>query len=48
MAETTAEPVEPAGGAGVFDVDPDQEGISQRPGSAVDGDVPSVPESAGP
>ena len=47
MAVETAEPVEPAGGAGVFDVDPDQDGISQQPGSAVDGDVPAVPETAG-
>ena len=41
------EAVEPAGGAGLFDVDPDQGHVSQEPGSAVDGDVPAVPEEAG-
>jgi hypothetical protein len=39
--------VEPLGGAGLFDVDPDQRQVSQAPGSAVDGDVPAVPEEAG-
>jgi hypothetical protein len=36
--------VEPAGGAGVFDVDPDQTGVSQEPGVPTTGDVASLPE----
>ncbi len=39
--------VEPVGGAGLFDVDPDQRQVSQLPGSAVDGDVAAVSEEAG-
>jgi hypothetical protein len=39
--ETT---VEPAGGAGIFDVDPDQANLSQDPNSAVDSDLDSLPE----
>ncbi|MFE6410827.1 hypothetical protein ACFVOR_28315 [Streptomyces sp. NPDC057837] len=34
----------PIGGAGVFDVDPSQDGISQDPDVAVDGDVQALPE----
>ena len=47
MSTQTIEAVEPAGGAGLFDVDPDQRHVDQRPGSAVDGDVPAVSEEAG-
>jgi hypothetical protein len=47
MATESTNVVEPAGGAGLFDVDPDQGHVSQEPGSAVDGDVPAVPEEAG-
>jgi hypothetical protein len=36
--------VEPAGGAGLFDVDPDQHEVSQDPGVAITGDVESLPE----
>jgi len=34
----------PVGGAGVFDVDPSQDGVSQDPAVAVDGDVQALPE----
>jgi len=37
-------PVNPAGGAGLFDVDPDQRGISQDPDVAVPSDIPALPE----
>ncbi len=38
------QPAFPAGGAGLFDVDPDQRDVSQDPTIAVDGDVESLPE----
>ena len=38
-----AEPVAPQGGAGLFDVDPDQGGVSQDPNQAVAGDVAALP-----
>ncbi len=34
----------PAGGAGLFDVDPDQGGVSQDPAVAIHGDMESLPE----
>lgn len=37
-------PVEPQGGAGVFDVDPDQSGVSQDPNAVVTGDIDALPE----
>lgn len=37
-------PVEPAGGAGLFDVDPDQRDVSQDPNSSVTGDITAMPE----
>lgn len=37
-------PVEPQGGAGVFDVDPDQSGVSQDPNATVTGDIDALPE----
>jgi hypothetical protein len=46
-AATTAEndtPVEPAGGAGLFDVDPDQGNVSQDPNSSVTGNITAMPE----
>lgn len=33
----------PVGGSGVFDVDPDQDDLSQDPGAAIDGDIASLP-----
>ncbi|MFB6817269.1 hypothetical protein ACFCV8_22255 [Streptomyces sp. NPDC056347] len=42
------EPVEklpyPVGGAGVFDVDPDQSGVSQDPDTVVASDTEALPE----
>jgi hypothetical protein len=35
---------EPAGGAGLFDVDPDQRGVSQDPLVAVAGDAEALAE----
>ncbi len=35
---------EPAGGAGLFDVDPDQRGVSQDPAAPVSGDVEALAE----
>jgi hypothetical protein len=54
MAENTAaaaaaaaqKPVEPRGGAGLFDVDPDQTGVSQDPKKVVKGDISVFPENA--
>ncbi len=45
-AETVSEPepVFPQGGAGLFDVDPDQGGVSQSASVAVTGDVAALPE----
>jgi hypothetical protein len=43
MAEP--EPVYPAGGAGLFDVDPDQGGVSQSPDVTITGDVAALPEN---
>ncbi|MFG2036576.1 hypothetical protein [Dactylosporangium sp. NPDC048998] len=43
-AETT---VEPQGGAGLFDVDPDQGNISQSPSVVVTGNVAVLPEDWG-
>jgi hypothetical protein len=44
-AATTSEPepVFPQGGAGLFDVDPDQGGVSQDPNVVVSGDVAMLP-----
>lgn len=39
--------VEPQGGAGLFDVDPDQGDISQDPNVAVTGDVAALPDDWG-
>ncbi|MEU1406375.1 hypothetical protein ABZ471_29110 [Streptomyces sp. NPDC005728] len=38
-------PVEPRGGAGLFDVDPDQAGVSQDPKVVVEGDIDAYPEN---
>jgi hypothetical protein len=44
MTSHEPEPVAPVGGAGLFDVDPDQNGISQDPDVEVTGDLVAVPE----
>jgi hypothetical protein len=36
--------VEPIGGAGLFDVDPDQSGVNQEPEQPVTGDVAALPD----
>jgi len=41
-------PPEPAGGAGVFDVDPNQDGVSQEPGQSVAGDIAALPQDLEP
>ncbi len=41
---TEPELVAPVGGAGLFDVDPDQGDVSQDPTVAIHGDVASLPE----
>ncbi|MBG0853603.1 hypothetical protein I2W78_17555 [Streptomyces spinoverrucosus] len=45
MTESELKPVEPQGGAGLFDVDPDQAGVSQDPNAVVKGDVDVLPEN---
>jgi hypothetical protein len=40
-ADTT---VEPAYGAGLYDVDPDQGNVSQSPNSVVTGDIAAMPD----
>jgi hypothetical protein len=37
-------PPEPAGGAGLYDVDPEQRGVSQDSAVAVTGDVAALPD----
>ncbi|CAL9341753.1 hypothetical protein SUDANB15_00277 [Streptomyces sp. enrichment culture] len=51
MTEPTQEPPTeeqqspyPVGGAGIFDVDPSQDDVSQSPAVTVDGDVQALPE----
>lgn len=47
LATSTDDPDElrePAGGAGLFDVDPDQQGVSQEPHVPVIGDVEALDE----
>ncbi len=47
-APLAAEPtVEPSYGAGLFDVDPDQGGVSQSPNVVVTGNVTVLPEDWG-
>lgn len=43
-AATSDTAIEPAYGAGLFDVDPDQSGLSQDPNTAVTGDVTALSE----
>ena len=44
MTEIDHPPVEPVGGAGLFDVDPAQDGVSQDPDGPATGDVEALPE----
>jgi hypothetical protein len=43
-AEATEMTVEPAYGAGLFDVDPEQAAVNQDPNSVVNGDLSMFPE----
>jgi hypothetical protein len=42
--ETETEPVQPVGGAGLYDLDPDQGDVSEDPSTVVVGDVDAMPE----
>ncbi|MFJ9041126.1 hypothetical protein ACIRF8_31730 [Streptomyces sp. NPDC102406] len=44
MTEPVQVPPYPVGGAGIFDVDPDQSGVSQSPEAIVTGDVQVLTE----
>ncbi len=44
MSDEERLPTHPVGGAGLFDVDPDQGGVSQEGDTAVTGDVEALPE----
>ncbi|MEU3528980.1 hypothetical protein AB0E62_34875 [Streptomyces sp. NPDC038707] len=44
MTEPVEAPPYPVGGAGIFDVDPDQAGVSQKPDDVVTGDIQALPE----
>ncbi|WP_329546373.1 MULTISPECIES: hypothetical protein [unclassified Streptomyces] len=46
-AVSEQKPVEPRGGAGIFDVDPDQTKVSQDPKVVVKGDIAVFPENGG-
>jgi hypothetical protein len=48
MADNDPQPVQPAGGAGLFDVDPEQGGISQDSTLVMRGDVNALPEDMEP
>lgn len=45
VAAAAQKPVEPKGGAGLFDVDPSQAGVSQDPKTVVKGDIAVFPEN---
>lgn len=44
MTDIDHPPVEPAGGAGLFDVDPEQDRVDRDPEAPVPGDVEALPE----
>jgi hypothetical protein len=44
MPNNNPPPVVPEGGAGLFDVDPEQGGVSQDPKVAVEGEADALPE----
>ena len=44
MTDIDHPPVEPVGGAGLFDVDPAQDRVSQDPATPAPGDVEALPE----
>ena len=44
MTQPVETPPYPEGGAGIFDVAPNQAGVSQNPDDAVTGDIQALPE----
>jgi hypothetical protein len=48
MTASEKSPPQPAGGAGIYDVDPDQSGVSQDPDHPVVGDVAALPVDVEP
>jgi len=48
MTVSQPAPVYPFGGAGVFDVDPDQSTVNQDPKTVVTGDVAALPVDVEP
>lgn len=48
MPDKDHPPVDPKGGAGLFDVDPEQGGVSQDSKVAVRGDMDALPEDMEP
>jgi hypothetical protein len=48
MSGKDSPPVNPKGGAGLFDVDPVQGGVSQDPKVTVRGDADALPEDMEP
>jgi hypothetical protein len=47
MTDSHRRPAEPVGAAGVFNVDPDQDGVSQDPEYKATGDIDALPEDLG-
>jgi hypothetical protein len=47
MTDDDRQAVEPFGGAGLFDVDPEQDGVNQDPGQDVSGELDALPEEQG-
>jgi hypothetical protein len=45
MTDTITLPTEPLGGGGLYDIDPDQGGMSQDSEAIALGDVEALPES---
>jgi hypothetical protein len=44
MPDNRTRTVSPIGGAGLFDIDPDQREVSQDPDAVVTGDLAALPE----
>jgi hypothetical protein len=47
MTDSHRPPAEPVGSAGVFNVDPDQDGVSQDPEHKVTSDIDALPADLG-
>ena len=44
MTDIATKPTEPAGGAGIFDIDPPQDDVSQDRATVVVSDIHALPE----